>query len=90
MLNLRLDLCFSHLHFVITHRNGNILVFSRFIFVARVLVGFFEKGSPNQRTPGAQATGEQFDSTASDDLNPSIFVLYRDARAYPEFLYVFT
>lgn len=55
----------------------------------RVLVGIFQKGKENQKVPEAQPSGEQYDSTVDDDKNPSIFVIYRDQRAYPEFLYEF-
>ena len=61
----------------------------RFIFAARVLVGEYQKGKDDQPAPGAQPSGEPYDSTVDNEDEPTIFVIYRDQRAYQEFLYVF-
>ena len=62
----------------------------RFIFAVRVLVGLYEKGKDGQKVPDAQPSGQPYDSTVDDETNPTIFVIYHDVRAYPEYLYEFT
>ena len=61
----------------------------RFIFAVRVLVGVYQKGQVGQKVPDEQLTGQPYDATVDDENNPTIFVIYHDLRAYPEFLYVF-
>ena len=61
----------------------------RFIFAARVLVGVYQRGHDNQQVPDAQPSGEPYDATVDNTDQPTVFVIYRDKRAYPEFLYVF-
>ena len=56
----------------------------------RVLVGIYQKGKYDQQVLDAQPSGEPYDATVDDEDEPTIFVIYRDQRAYPEFLYVFT
>lgn len=59
------------------------------MFVARVLVGNYQKGKNQQKAPEKQLSGEPFDATVDRENNPTIFVIFRDTRAYPEFLYEF-
>lgn len=61
----------------------------RFVFLARVLVGMYEKGEKDQQQPGKQKSGEPFDTTVDNATKPNIFVVYKISRAYPEFLYIF-
>lgn len=56
----------------------------------RVLLGVYQKGKDKQKMPDPQPSGELYDSTVDDEKNPSIFVIYRDQRDYPEYLYEFT
>jgi poly [ADP-ribose] polymerase 10/14/15 len=56
------------------------------MILARVLVGMFEKGNPATIEPGIRPDGNQYDSTVNDVDNPSIYVIYRDYRAYPDYL----
>lgn len=61
------------------------------IYYTRVLTGEFALGSkeyvdtplkPNQNV-------ERYDSVVENIANPSIFVIFRDAQAYPEYLITF-
>ena len=61
----------------------------RFIFLVRVLVGIYQQHE-DQQVPDEQPSGEPYDATVDDEDEPTIFVIYRDQRAYPEFLYVFS
>ena len=54
----------------------------------RVLVGVYQEHE-GQLVPDAQPSGEPYDATVDNAAEPTIFVIYRDQRAYPEFLYVF-
>ena len=54
----------------------------------RVLVGVFQEHE-DQEVPDAQPSGEPYDATVDKVAEPTIFVIYRDQRVYPEFLYVF-
>lgn len=61
------------------------------IFLCRVVVGDWCKGSYGQLTPNSKP-GNQFDlfdSTVDDAASPSIFVVYHDAQAYPDYLVSF-
>lgn len=56
----------------------------RYLYVARVLVGAMCRGEQNMtRLP------EGFDCAVDQLDSPSIFVVFRDAQAYPEYLFVF-
>ena len=62
------------------------------IFLARVVVGEYCRGEkdalePAERDPG---TGALYDSTVDNLQNPSIFVTFNDAQAYPEYLIKYT
>ena len=58
------------------------------MFLCRVAVGEYYKGVQNALTPAARhgSRAVLFDSTVDDMANPTIFVTYHDAQAYPEFL----
>lgn len=62
----------------------------RYVFVLRVLVGVYQLGREDQQVPDSQLSGDPYDATVDDETEPSIFVIYRDQRDYPEFLFVFT
>ena len=61
------------------------------IFLCRVAVGDWCKGRKGQLTPDPKphSTLELFDSTVDNVSNPSIFVVYHDAQAYPEYVVSF-
>ncbi|KAJ8342153.1 hypothetical protein SKAU_G00320810 [Synaphobranchus kaupii] len=57
-----------------------------------VLVGEFTKGddkmvAPPQRNPGKSA--DLYDSVVDDTANPTMFIIFHDAQAYPEYLIKF-
>lgn len=51
------------------------------MFFSRVLVGNVEQGSSSMNIPPTGA-----DTTVENKQNPTIFVIYHDAQAYPEYL----
>ena len=61
------------------------------MFLCRVSVGDWCKGTNEQLTPDPKPHNsfELFDSTVDNVTNPSIFVVYHDAQAYPEYLVSF-
>jgi ABC-type branched-subunit amino acid transport system substrate-binding protein/type II secretory pathway pseudopilin PulG len=62
------------------------------MFLCRVVVGDWCGGTNGQLTPDAKPHSplELFDSTVDNVRNPSIFVVYHDSQAYPEYLISFT
>ena len=50
------------------------------MFLCRVMIGEFCLGESNSKKPIL------FDSTVDNVADPSIFVTYHDAQAYPEYL----
>ena len=63
----------------------------RRMFLCRVAVGDWCMGKRDQLTPDSKPgkTNELFDSTVDDIVNPSIFAVYHDTQAYPEYLVTF-
>jgi poly [ADP-ribose] polymerase 10/14/15 len=61
------------------------------MFLCRVIVGDWCRGVEGQLTPDAKPHNplELFDSTVNSVSQPSIFVIYHDAQAYPEYLISF-
>jgi Poly(ADP-ribose) polymerase catalytic domain len=61
------------------------------MFLSRVLVGDWCLGTKRHLTPDPKPHNnlELFDSTVDNIRNPSIFVIYHDAQAYPEYLVSF-
>ncbi|XP_040190276.1 protein mono-ADP-ribosyltransferase PARP10 [Rana temporaria] len=62
----------------------------KFVFVARVLTGEYTMGKENMRTPpimeNSGSVPRRYDSLVSNMKNPSIFVIFNDTQAYPEYL----
>ena len=56
------------------------------MFLCRVVTGEFCLGEPNAPVPPARTGDILFDSTVDNVADPSIFVTYHDAQAYPEYL----
>jgi len=61
------------------------------MFLCRVVVGDWCKGRNGQLIPDAKRHNpfELFDTTVDYVSNPSVFVVYHDAQAYPEYLISF-
>ena len=55
----------------------------------RVVVGEFCKGVKDAITPDVRSGLDLYDSTVNNVADPSIFVTYHDAQAYPEYLIKF-
>jgi hypothetical protein len=56
------------------------------MMACRVIVGEFCQGHYDALTPDVRdaRTHQLYDSTVNDVYNPSIYVTYHDAQAYPE------
>jgi len=62
----------------------------QFIFLARVMVGEYCKGREDAPAPDVYKGNELYDTTVDDVQTPKIFVTYRDAQAYPQYLIKYT
>ncbi|CAM9477704.1 unnamed protein product [Lampetra planeri] len=60
----------------------------RFMYQARVLTGAYCVGSPEMKEPPLKIKNgtERFDSVVNSVTSPSIFVVFHDDQAYPEYL----
>ncbi|XP_010872114.2 protein mono-ADP-ribosyltransferase PARP10 [Esox lucius] len=61
----------------------------KFVFVAKVLTGDFTNGRHSMKTAPLKETSEiplRYDSVADKTGNPSLFVIFNDTQAYPEYL----
>ena len=56
------------------------------MFLCRVVVGEYCKGVKDALTPAVRNGSQLFDTTVDDVANPSIYVAFHDAQAYPEYL----
>lgn len=58
------------------------------MFVVRLLVGKYTKGSPDYRRPPSKDGGDInfYDSCVDNDRQPSIYVVFDKAQIYPEYL----
>ncbi|XP_002732880.1 protein mono-ADP-ribosyltransferase PARP14-like [Saccoglossus kowalevskii] len=63
----------------------------RYIFQVKVLVGKWAKGKADMKEPPLKdANGtDRFDTTVDNETNPSMFVIFHDDQAYPEYLITF-
>ncbi|XP_062372730.1 protein mono-ADP-ribosyltransferase PARP14-like [Sardina pilchardus] len=62
------------------------------MFVARVLAGSYTLGKSGMRVPppvSAQQPDIHFDSLVDNHQNPSMFVVFHDSQAYPDYLITF-
>ena len=64
----------------------------QFIFLCRVVVGEYCRGKKDALVPDVRdvATDRLYDSTVDNMTNPSLYVTYHDAQAYPEYLIAFS
>ncbi|NXN91385.1 PAR14 polymerase, partial [Rhinopomastus cyanomelas] len=63
------------------------------MYLARVLVGEYSQGSRGSITPAAKNASNSvdlFDSSTDNMQNPSMFIIFNDIQAYPEYLITFT
>ena len=56
------------------------------MFLCRVVVGEYCRGVTNALAAPVRSGSVLFDSTVDDVRNPTIYVSYNDAQAYPEYL----
>ena len=64
---------------------------SRYMYLARVLVGEYAAGRQGMITPpakGSDAT-DAYDSVVDSPGNPKIFVVFYDSQCYPDYLVTF-
>ncbi|XP_065527448.1 protein mono-ADP-ribosyltransferase PARP14 isoform X2 [Lathamus discolor] len=65
----------------------------KYMYLARVLVGEYSQGRKGSIIPAAKnasSSTDRFDSSADDVKQPSIFIIFHDTQAYPEYLITFT
>ncbi|KAM4036583.1 protein mono-ADP-ribosyltransferase PARP12-like [Anomaloglossus baeobatrachus] len=60
------------------------------MFVARVLVGDFTRGSSSYLRPPSKSSSTFYDSCVDREGNPSIFVIFEKHQIYPEYLIRYT
>uniref|UniRef100_A0A1A7XRH0 Poly [ADP-ribose] polymerase n=3 Tax=Iconisemion striatum TaxID=60296 RepID=A0A1A7XRH0_9TELE len=61
----------------------------KFIFVSKVLTGDFTKGCHSMKTAPLKETGDiplRYDSVTDDITKPTMFVIFNDTQAFPEYL----
>nr|XP_056717390.1 protein mono-ADP-ribosyltransferase PARP14-like [Euleptes europaea] len=63
----------------------------KFMYLARVLTGEFTVGKQSLVTPPPKTPGgiDLYNSVTDNSANPSMFVIFHDAQAYPEYLITF-
>lgn len=62
----------------------------KFMYLCRVLVGDHALGQQNMITPPAKgASVQKYDSVVDNMAKPSMFVIFHDTQAYPEYLITF-
>mmetsp|Transcript_159479 Transcript_159479/g.282633 ORF Transcript_159479/g.282633 Transcript_159479/m.282633 type:complete len:135 (+) Transcript_159479:1-405(+) len=59
------------------------------MFLVRVAVGDYCQGIKDAKVPKEKAKNVLYDTTVNDEADPSIYVTYHDAQAYPEYLVFF-
>ncbi|KAM6949181.1 protein mono-ADP-ribosyltransferase PARP14-like [Aplochiton taeniatus] len=65
---------------------------SRLMFVARVLTGAYTQGDSTMKVPPArspQQPNDRYDSVVNDVQSPTMFVVFNDSAAYPDYLITF-
>ncbi|NXK44053.1 PAR14 polymerase, partial [Chauna torquata] len=65
----------------------------KYMYLARVLVGEYSQGTKGSITPAAKSSSssvELFDSSTDNVNHPSMFIIFNDIQAYPEYLITFT
>ncbi|NXJ23476.1 PAR14 polymerase, partial [Dicrurus megarhynchus] len=65
----------------------------KYMYLARVLVGEYSQGIRGAITPSPKNAGNSvdlFDSSTDNVSQPSMFIIFNDIQAYPEYLITFT
>ena len=65
---------------------------NQLMFVARVLTGQYTQGKANMIIPpprSPQLPNDRYDSLVDDIQNPTMFIVFHDDQAYPEYLITF-
>ncbi|NXF49074.1 PAR14 polymerase, partial [Oceanites oceanicus] len=65
----------------------------KYMYLARVLVGEYSQGTMGSITPAAKNASnptDLFDSSTDNVKQPSMFIIFNDIQAYPEYLITFT
>uniref|UniRef100_A0A8C3BK02 Poly [ADP-ribose] polymerase n=1 Tax=Cairina moschata TaxID=8855 RepID=A0A8C3BK02_CAIMO len=65
----------------------------KYMYMARVLVGEYSQGFRGSITPAAKSASDSvdlYDSSTDNVNNPSMFIIFNDIQAYPEYLITFT
>nr|XP_009491491.1 PREDICTED: poly [ADP-ribose] polymerase 14 [Pelecanus crispus] len=65
----------------------------KYMYLARVLVGEYSQGTKGSITPAAKNISNSIDlfDSSTDNVNqPSMFIIFNDIQAYPEYLITFT
>ncbi|TMS03766.1 Poly [ADP-ribose] polymerase 14 [Larimichthys crocea] len=63
------------------------------MYLARVLVGEFTNGRQGMITPPSKSSvnaADLYDSVVDNSANPTMFIIFSDIQAYPEYLITFT
>ncbi|KAM3867433.1 protein mono-ADP-ribosyltransferase PARP14-like [Diretmus argenteus] len=61
------------------------------MYLARVLVGDFTQGAAAMITPPSKGSAaDLYDSVTDKTSNPTMFIIFNDIQAYPEYLITFT
>lgn len=61
----------------------------KFIFVSKVLTGDYTKGCHSMKTAPLKETSDiplRFDSVTDNIAKPTMFVIFNDTQAFPEYL----
>ncbi|XP_041119390.1 protein mono-ADP-ribosyltransferase PARP14-like isoform X2 [Polyodon spathula] len=64
----------------------------KYMYLTRVLTGVFTNGRPGMIVPPAKNAADPtdlYDSVTDNPANPTIFVVFNDVQAYPEYLLTF-
>lgn len=62
------------------------------MFVTLVLTGYYTQGGSDMTVPpprGSLDPNDRFDSVVDNMQNPSMFVVFHDCQAYPDYLITF-
>lgn len=65
----------------------------KYMYLARVLVGEYSLGKKGSITPARKNVSNSIDlfDSSTDNMNqPSMFIIFNDIQAYPEYLITFT
>ncbi len=62
---------------------------TQLMFVARVLTGYHTQGQADMKTPPVRVAPDLYDSVVDNVQNPSMFVVFHDCQAYPDYLITF-